>query len=131
MPDGDYSHVPLWHKLGAKAGTVVRLLHVPAAVDALQQTPPSVAPGRKDVDVILTFATRSAVLEREFVQLMPALAERGGLWVAWPKKTSSIPNDLSFDTVQRQGLSHGLVDNKTCRIDDDWQAVRFVRRLTK
>ena len=81
--------------------------------------------------MILTFATRCARLEQEFVQLLPALADRGGLWVAWPKKASSIPNDLDFDTVQRLGLSLGLVDNKTCRIDDDWQAVRFVRRLTK
>jgi hypothetical protein len=31
--------------------------------------------------------------------------------------------------VQETGLSAGLVDNKSCAIDADWQALRFVRRL--
>ncbi len=35
-----------------------------------------------------------------------------------------------FETVQEIGLGAGLVDNKSCAIDGDWQAVRFVYRLT-
>jgi hypothetical protein len=31
--------------------------------------------------------------------------------------------------VQEIGLANGLVDNKSCSVDDDWQAVRFVYRL--
>jgi hypothetical protein len=31
--------------------------------------------------------------------------------------------------VQRTGLAHGLVDNKSCAIDEQWQALRFVYRL--
>jgi hypothetical protein len=30
--------------------------------------------------------------------------------------------------VQEAGLAAGLVDNKSCAIDGDWQAVRFVYR---
>jgi hypothetical protein len=31
--------------------------------------------------------------------------------------------------VQRTGLAAGLVDNKSCTIDESWQALRFVYRL--
>jgi hypothetical protein len=31
--------------------------------------------------------------------------------------------------VQEIGLGAGLVDNKSCGVDDDWQALRFVYRL--
>jgi hypothetical protein len=39
------------------------------------------------------------------------------------------PGDLTFEAVQEIGLAHGLVDNKSCSIDEYWQAVRFVYRL--
>ena len=53
-----------------------------------------------------------------------------GLWIAWPKKAAKIDGDLTFEAVQEIGLAHGLVDNKSCSIDDRWQALRFVYRLT-
>src|SRR5205807_6769994 len=53
----------------------------------------------------------------------------GWLWIAWPKKASKIESDLSFVSVQQIGLDAGLVDNKRCAIDDEWQAVRFLYRL--
>ncbi|MDP9225578.1 MAG: hypothetical protein M3P18_17390, partial [Actinomycetota bacterium] len=52
-----------------------------------------------------------------------------GFWVAYPKRSSTIETDLTFDIVQRIGLDAGLVDNKSCAIDDEWSGVRFVVRL--
>ena len=49
--------------------------------------------------------------------------------MAWPKKASKIETDLDFDAVQQIGLEAGLVDNKSCAIDAEWQAVRFVYRI--
>ena len=40
-----------------------------------------------------------------------------------------IETDLTFDVVQQTGLAAGLVDNKSCAIDEHWQALRFVYRL--
>ena len=37
--------------------------------------------------------------------------------------------NLTFEAVQEIGLAHGLVDNKSCSIDERWQATRFVYRL--
>jgi hypothetical protein len=81
------------------------------------------------VDVVVYFTTSRRELERRFAKLRRTMADRDGLWVAWPKKASRIETDLSFAAVQEVGLAAGLVDNKSCAIDDDWQALRFVVRL--
>ena len=80
-------------------------------------------------DVTVFFTTSREELGRRFHALKETLAAADGLWIAWPKKSSKIESDLSFDSVQRIGLDAGLVDNKSCAIDDEWQAVRFVYRL--
>jgi hypothetical protein len=100
MADKDYSGTPLAAKLGAKPGT----------------------------EVLVFFTTRRDELERRFIALKATLAPHDGLWIAWPKKTSKIETDLSFEAVQEIGLAAGLVDNKSAAIDESWQAVRFVYR---
>jgi hypothetical protein len=97
----DYSATPLSRKLGATPGTAVTVF----------------------------FTTSRDELARRFPKLRKTLAPADGLWIAWPKKSAAIETDLSFDSVQEIGLANGLVDNKSCSVDDDWQAVRFVYRL--
>jgi hypothetical protein len=80
--------------------------------------------------VTVFFSASREELEARFGALKETLAPADGLWIAWPKKASRIETDLDFDAVQQIGLDAGLVDNKSCAIDDDWQAVRFVYRLT-
>jgi hypothetical protein len=45
-----------------------------------------------------------------------------------PDREHRSKTDLDFATVQESGLGAGLVDNKRCAIDGDWQALRFVYR---
>ena len=80
-------------------------------------------------DVVVYFTTSRAELERRFEGLKATLAPADGLWIAWPKKTSGLETDLTFEVVQQTGLDAGLVDNKSCAIDERWQALRFVYRL--
>jgi hypothetical protein len=100
VPDRNYSATPLARKLGAKPGA----------------------------GVVVFFTTRRSDLERRFAALKDTLDPADGLWIAYPKKSSQLETDLSFQAVQQIGLDRGLVDNKTCAIDDDWTAVRFVYR---
>ena len=81
-------------------------------------------------EVVVLFTTRRDELERRFSALKATLAPADGLWVAWPKKAAKLDTDLDFDTVQRIGLENGLVDNKSASIDERWQALRFVYRLS-
>lgn len=101
MPGKDFSGTPLSQKLGAKPGA----------------------------GVIVFFTTSREQLERRFDDLKAALDPADGLWIAWPKRSAGIETDLSFEAVQETGLAHGLVDNKSCAVDERWQAVRFVYRL--
>jgi hypothetical protein len=123
----DYSDTPLPKKLGIKEGSRVALQKAPDGFAELLGVKPKL---RGEFDVAVLFATRQGELTRAFTPLARRLAPAGGLWVAWPKKASGVETDLSFDAVQRTGLDAGLVDNKSCAIDDTWQAVRFVIRLS-
>jgi hypothetical protein len=133
MPERDYSATPLARRLGIKDGAQVALVGSPPGFDgALAPLPDGVhvhSRPRGRLDVIVFFTTARTELARRFGALRGQLTGAGGLWVAWPKKSSAIENDLSFEEVQRIGLEAGLVDNKSCSIDADWQAVRFVYRV--
>jgi hypothetical protein len=56
------------------------------------------------------------------------LAGKGGLWIAWPKKTANVDSDLTQPVVRQTGLDSGLVDYKVCAIDSTWTGLRFTRR---
>jgi hypothetical protein len=133
MPEKDYSGTPLPKKLGIKEGSRVVLVGAPDGfVDLLVPWPAEaeILPRtRKPVDVAVLFATRRSDLAKRFPSLARALDVAGGLWVGWPKKSSRIETELTFDDVQRFGLDAGLVDNKSAALDEQWQAMRFVYRL--
>jgi hypothetical protein len=55
----------------------------------------------------------------------------GSLWIAWPKKASSVNSDLTQTYVRKTGLAAGLVDYKICSIDATWSGLLFTRRTAK
>jgi hypothetical protein len=122
----DYSQTPLPRKLGIGVDSRVALQGAPAGfADTIGIRPRT----RGELDVVILFATKKGELTRAFAPLARRLAPAGGLWIAWPKKSAQMDTDLSFETVQGIGLDAGLVDNKSCSIDETWQALRFVYRL--
>lgn len=132
MAERDYSHVPLWRKLGIREGARVALAGAPATLrDSLGALPAGVelleAPVA-DSDVILWFPASAAELASGLAPLKASLRYDGGLWVAWPKGASKVPTELDFALVQRAGLDAGLVDNKGCSIDQVFSGLRFVYR---
>ena len=132
----DYSGTPLWRKLGIKEGARVLCTRAPVGfVDELQRLAPLPdgveflrRPGRA-VDVAITFVMRRSDLAARFPALARSLAPAARLWIAWPKKTTSVAGDLDFDAVQRVGLDAGLVDNKSVSITETYQGLQFVFRV--
>ncbi len=57
-----------------------------------------------------------------------AIKPSGGFWVAWPKRSSKVPTDLTEDVLREVGLPRGLVDNKVCALTEVWSGLRFVWR---
>ena len=50
------------------------------------------------------------------------------LWVAWPKRASKVPTDMTEDSVRDVALPRGLVDVKVCAIDETWSGLKLVIR---
>ena len=127
-----YSGTPLPRKLGIKEGHRIAVIGAPSGYpEGLGALPPGVdittsARGRSDV--ILAFFERRAALARRFAALKRALPPAGGLWIAWPKRSSGVPTDLTEDVVREIALAEGLVDNKVCAIDETWSGLRLVHR---
>lgn len=129
-----YSGTPLPQKLGIKSGHRVALIDAPQGfMRTLGELPDGVtiaqASGKARVDIIVWFVTRQSVLENRFSGLKKRLQPDGGLWVAWPKKTSGVKSDITENTVRAVALASGLVDNKVCAIDSTWSGLRCVIRL--
>jgi hypothetical protein len=133
-PSAGYSGTPLPRKLGIKPEARLALVGAPEGFDAvLGQLPPGVSVRRRlqgTFDVIVAFFDARAELERRLPACRAALDQAGGLWVAWPKRSSGVPTDLGEGTVRELGLAAGLVDNKVCAIDATWSGLRFVYRLS-
>ena len=133
MPSAGYSGTPLPRKLGIKPQARVGLVGAPAGFDeVLGELPPGVTVSRRlrgSFDVLVAFFVTRAELERRLPALKGALDHAGGLWVAWPKRSSRIATDLGDGSVRELGLAAGLVDNKVCAIDETWSGLRFVYRL--
>jgi hypothetical protein len=128
-----YSNTSLTKKLGIKEGSQVLLLNAPKNFESELSLLPSevrfVTRASKAVDLILLFARSQSALNNEFAKLAAKIAPNGTLWIVWPKKSSGVSTDLSFNSVQRIGLDAGLVDVKVCAINDVWSGLKFVYRL--
>jgi hypothetical protein len=127
-----YSGTPLAQKLGIKEGARVAVVGAPNGFAESLKLPNGVdlrREARGRLDVVLFFATRRAELARRFPRFVNGLEPGGGLWIAWPKRTSGVATDLSFGPVQEIGLANGLVDNKVAAIDETWSGLRFVYRV--
>jgi len=124
---------PLPRKLGIRPGSRVLLVDAPPDLpDRLRPTPDGVtflARVGRDLDVVVLFVTRDAVLRKRLPRLVSSIAPDGKLWIAWPKKASGVRTDLSFEIVHTTGLGTGLVDNKSASITDVFQGLQFVVRL--
>jgi hypothetical protein len=128
-----YSGTPLPKKLGIKDSSRFALVNPPRGFDRTLGTLPAGASclslDAEPLDVIVFFATRREELESRFRQLSEALTPAGGLWVAWPKRASGVPTDLTENVVRDVALAAGMVDNKVCAVDDVWSGLRLVVRI--
>jgi hypothetical protein len=125
-----YSGTPLPKKLGIKPGH--RLLLLSAPEDFELDLPEDVKVGRTargKADVIVSFHVERADLARRMPRLRETMEPAAGLWIAWPKRASKVPTDLTEDVVRELALANRLVDNKVAALDEKWSGLRLVIRL--
>ncbi len=132
--ESGYSGTPLPHKLGIGEGDEVALIGAPEWLEDNLRAVPDVASVHTDLeddaryDVIVAFVTQRAELEAELPRLRARMAPACGLWIAWPKRASGQPTDMTDNVVREVALPTGLVDNKVCAIDNTWTGLRLVIR---
>ncbi|MDQ1741310.1 MAG: hypothetical protein QOE53_2962 [Pseudonocardiales bacterium] len=119
-------------KLGFGPGMRVHYAGAPAHFASLVgELPDGVRVLRRpaaNLDLVLLFVTERAALARGLQTLQPRLQPAGMIWVAWPKKASKVPTDITEDVVRDVALPRGLVDVKVCAIDDVWSGLKLVVR---
>jgi len=127
-----YSGTPLPKKLGIKPGSQVALVGAPAGFEATLGDLPQGAEVRRQArgnpTLVMLFVRSRADLKRRFPAASLAVAEKGGLWIVWPKKTTKLAGDLTQQEVRAFGLDASWVDYKICAIDETWSGLLFARR---
>ncbi len=127
-----YSGTPLPKKLGIKPGMSVALLDAPEEfAETLGPLPEGASlgwEGSGTSPLAVWFVRSVAELEVGLARAIGAVEERGGLWMAWPKRASGVATDLTQQAVREAGLAAGLVDYKVAAIDGTWSGLLFTRR---
>jgi hypothetical protein len=122
-----YSGTPLTTKLGIRPESRVLLLNAPAGFALDGVAPVTRAQGL--ADVILSFHTERRELERRLPVLRERMRQDARLWIAWPKRASKVPTDITEDVVREIALANRLVDNKVAAIDEKWSGLQLVIRV--
>ena len=125
-----YSGTPLAKKLGIGAGTRLAVLGAPDDFE-IPDLPDGVfarRAARGSLDVIVSFHRDRTDLNARLPTLLRALHVNGALWVAWPKKASKVPTDITEDVVREVALPTGMVDTKVAAIDETWSGLKLVLR---
>jgi hypothetical protein len=124
-----YSGTPLERKLGLEAGQRIVFENAPATDwVAVPDGATVLQRPAQGLDVVVTFQTQRAALARRLAALRPKLQPAGMIWVAWPKKASKLPTDITEDVVREIALAGDLVDVKVCAIDATWSGLKLVIR---
>lgn len=127
-----YSGTPLAQKLGIGEESRVTVINEPDDFGELLAPIPGGVDFRSTLrghaDVVVFFTTQRREFERRIAAAGRAIFPAGGLWIAWPKRASKVPTDMTEDVVREVALPLGLVDNKVCAISDIWSGLRIVWR---
>jgi CheY-like chemotaxis protein len=127
-----YSTTPLPKKLGIKDGLVISLIDAPEGFEETLGDATARATLRRGsngkADLILWFVESAAALTKGLPTIERMMKEGGGVWVAWPKKSSGLKTDLGEQLIRETCISKGLVDYKVCAIDDTWSGLKFARK---
>ncbi len=127
-----YAATPLVNKLGIRPGFSVMLINAPPGFERkLKPLPERVELSRTpsgSARLLLLFVTARAQLNRDFPLAARAMQEKGGIWIIWPKKGSSLAADMTQADVRQYGMASGFVDYKICAVDDTWSGLLFARR---
>lgn len=130
MTAAGYSGTPLARKIGARPGSRAMIVNGPDPVPELFGDGVQVLRrAADDLDVVVFFTNERRELERRLPQLRARLDPTGMLWVAWPKRASKVPTDVTEDVVRDFAVANtDLVDVKVIAVDQVWSGLKLMVR---
>jgi len=126
-----YSGTPLTKKIGAKPGARALVVNGPPDAPELFADGVQVLKraGGAPLDAIVVFAVERRDLERRLPRLRERLDPAGMLWVAWPKRASGVPTDVTKDVIREFAVANtDLADVKLIALDDTWTGLKLMIR---
>ena len=130
----DYSHRATVDKLGIKPGHAVRLVGAAkgGAADLLAEVRERAgrAPIRTGLaDVVLYWPKTVGEITPTLAELRATVVPNGGIWVITAKRAQRSASGMAYvnqSEVIPLGLAAGLVDNKSCSVNECESGLRFV-----
>ena len=126
-----YSGKPLFQKLGLKPGMRCLTISAPTnypdlltgveGVQFLKRAAPA--------NLVHVFCRQRREIAPQFVRALRSVEQGGMIWASWPKKSSPLYQDLTEQDFRDHILPQGWVDVKVCAVDQDWSALKFLRRV--
>jgi hypothetical protein len=117
-------------KLVVRPGYRVAVVNAPNSVAAIISELSADASVDAEVgaaDAVLLFVADTTELARFWPRVSSAFPADATLWIAYPKRTSSVPTDLSRDNGWEPVIDGGLDAVSQVSLDDTWSALRFRR----
>jgi hypothetical protein len=116
----------LAQKLAVKPGQRVAAVNTPTSAAAIVSGVSSQA-RIGDADAVLLFVADSSELARFWPEVASSSGADTTLWIAYPKRTSSLRTDLSRDHGWEPVIDSGLDAVSQVSLDETWSALRFRR----
>ena len=127
-----YSGKPLFQKLGLKPGMTCLPIKAPMDYETLVDGAEGVRFLKRGAvaDFVHLFCADRRALDANIDRALGYVADKGMLWVSWPKKSSKLFRDLTEDDLRTVILPTSWVDVKVCAVNADWSGLKFLRRRT-
>jgi hypothetical protein len=110
-----------------KSGYQIQLINAPDgfAIDGLPTEVSITTDEGKERDMVYLFVNSIADVQQLAPQAIKALKYDGLLWIAYPKRSSSIKTDINCDNGWETLDAAGFRPVTQISIDDTWSALRF------
>lgn len=103
----------------AVLGAEAKLDRAVGALDARAELP--------EADVLVLFAPNRSTLGAKLPSILAKASASAILWIAYPKLTSHLAQDLSRDIIRDLAAGFGLDTVSQIAVDEDWSALRLKR----
>ncbi|HEY9178475.1 MAG TPA: YdeI/OmpD-associated family protein [Flavipsychrobacter sp.] len=114
-------------KMKLQEQTALYLLKAPPALQGLftGYNVKTKLTGKAEIGQLVIFAENRKTLDEMIPKVMSKLTKDALLWIAYPKKTGTVPSDITRDSGWDTAFAAGYEPVTQVAVNEDWSALRF------